>query len=128
MSCSVRLRNQDKVVSNILTAQNLSDGTFEMIAGFYAPDKPVLTPFGERLFANKNPVLKESNNTLSLTFDNLTCKHERLYRCSVRVRKSLTERTIESDVTSISVTGKHTISLLFSSLYEVHCMSFLILY
>ncbi|CAC5419343.1 unnamed protein product [Mytilus coruscus] len=81
---------------------------FEIIAGATSEKNPRLRPFGVYLFGNETTESIFAKNVFMLKFNNLTCIHERQYKCNLGVRPSeeFDEKQIESDIMQIYVTVK----------------------
>lgn len=109
LECSFILGEGDDFYSTALTAENATTNKFIEIAGYLRNSKPLFTPFGMDLFGNKTTLIHfdENHNMLTFAFDNVTCRHERRYKCFLLVTSSISilPRLFESDAIWISVTG-----------------------
>ncbi|CAG2222404.1 CNTN3 [Mytilus edulis] len=114
LECSFSLRDGDAFYSTALTAENATTDKFIEIAGYLRNSKPLFTPFGMDLFGNAISLINfdETRNMFKLAFDNVTCRHERRYKCLLLVTSSssVLPRVFESEAIWISVTGEDAIS------------------
>ncbi|CAC5357739.1 CNTN6 [Mytilus coruscus] len=107
LKCSFTLENGDNLLAIALTAQNGTLDNFEEIAGFRINTKPQFTSFGMDLFGNETTFIKfeETQKAFMLAFNNLTCRHERQYKCLLYFTSStILPKLIKSDTMWISVT------------------------
>ncbi|CAC5421811.1 unnamed protein product [Mytilus coruscus] len=107
LKCSFNISAGASFHSIALAAQNKTTGEFKDVVGSYSDGNPTSTAFGFFLFGNVTAVL-QPNNALMLTFNKLTWRHERLYKCILIVRPPydrLNTERIESGIMQITVTA-----------------------
>lgn len=115
LKCSFNISVEASFHSIALAAQNKTTGEFKDVVGSYKDGKSTSTAFGIFLFGNITTAVKH-NNVFMLTFDKLTFRHERLYKCILVVSPLddlFNTNPIESGVMQITVTGIYVLFFVY---------------
>ncbi|CAC5399957.1 unnamed protein product [Mytilus coruscus] len=83
IKCTFILEEGDIISSVSILAENLTNNQFQPIVASVKEHIAFLLPFGQILF--ENYTVEKTEKELLLVFDDLRCKHERQYRCSLKV-------------------------------------------
>lgn len=105
----------DLINSVWILATNVSLYDFENVASFDLDFGPKLQQFGKFLFGNASlsPFGRDSKR-VSLSFDDLNCKHSRLYKCKLIVKREDNPIILtESDGRKISIQGNELLFMLY---------------
>lgn len=109
LTCNFTLGEGEVLKAVLILATNVTVHDFTSVASFDDDFGSKLQPFGKVLFGNVSltPFNRHLKN-VSMSFDDLNCKHSRLYICQIVVKTEtdITGTIKKSDPTGISVKGK----------------------
>ncbi|XP_063446589.1 uncharacterized protein LOC134726122 [Mytilus trossulus] len=87
LTCNLTLDHGDHLISVWMLATNMTLRDFENVAYFDPDFGSKLKPYGTVLFGNASlSSVNKSSKSVSLSFDDLNCKHSRLYKYKLLVK------------------------------------------